>query len=158
MESCIIIDFQGFKDDQNNYVVKELSMLSKYRSDLLLFSPPFNEKYLSPEIQELNLKFTTSGHGFFWNDGSSPYVILESTLVDRCKDFDKIIIAELEKVRFMQNIIKKEVTYLKKLNFGDRCNFPETTVNCWYDHNGYDCAFKNVHRIWSFLSNGQRWD
>ena len=49
-----IIDFQAFKDDQNRFVLKEVSICSLQTNLLFhyLIKPPYNIKYLSLKSQK----------------------------------------------------------------------------------------------------------
>lgn len=158
MDQILIIDFQGFDIDSpyDHYVIKELSALSGFRSDLWLMRPPYDEKMLDLENRRKNMITSISVHGFSWRDGSCPYDNVTRIIKERCKNFEKIYVPNKQKARVLQNIIQKDVIPVEEMFNIKLRDLPSSQLECWYDHKGYECAYKNTDNLmrW-FLQSGE---
>lgn len=153
MDQVLFIDFQGFyvSYPYRHYVIKELSLLSPYRSDLFIFKPPFDKKKLSFDNQIGDIQTMINVHGFEWDDGSCPYVCLQEIIKERCGKVGKIYVSSIEKANVLQEIVKKPIyTFEKDLNVKLR-DMENSKVKCWYDHNGYECAYKNTDKLMTWF-------
>lgn len=79
MES-VVIDFQGFKDNRNNFIIKELALQKINNSKEItkptkhyLFLPPFDFKYLPPKQQKQAAWLKKNHHSFLWRQGVNRY-------------------------------------------------------------------------------------
>lgn len=155
MESAVIVEFQGFKDGLNNFIVKELCVLTEYRSDLLVFKPPYDLQQLAPERIRSNTWCTNHLHGFYWNDGSCPYGDFEMVLRKRCKDFQKVYTKGSEKAKFLQTLLTdKFVIDFDEVVTESFNSLPEPKIECWYGHVG-SCALINAYKILEWFEKEQ---
>lgn len=74
VNTIIIIDVQGFKLQNNQFILKELAILtSENQVQHYIFQPPFPYKDLTRaekrQVRWLQYNF----HGFRWGDGNIPY-------------------------------------------------------------------------------------
>lgn len=80
-----VVDFQWFRDDGNNYIIKELSVQPIKNakivnvSELYLFLPPFDCKHLSQNTKKIN-EWIKKNLGFSWNCGIKEYSELQPIL------------------------------------------------------------------------------
>lgn len=80
-----VVDFQWFRDDGNNYIIKELSVQPIKNaeivnvSELYLFLPPFDCKHLSQNTKKIN-EWITKNLGLSWNCGIKEYSELQPIL------------------------------------------------------------------------------
>lgn len=100
-----IIDFQGFHDDGNNFIIKELSIQAIENVKLVgardqyLFLPPFDFKHLSEKKKKQVRWLKRNLHGFSWNCGLQDYEELQSIL-NKLIDAKCIYVKGLEKKLF----------------------------------------------------------
>lgn len=145
--NVVVVDFQGFKDEYNQFVVKELAFgsiregrcVSRY-----LFKSPFEFHYLPRRIQLTNLWLTRNYHGLEWYDGTIEYDQLSSVLLSETMNFKTIVCKGLEKSNFLSRILNREVVNLDKL-VGRRLS--DMPVNGNLCNHGGKCAVENVLRI-----------
>lgn len=109
--SKVVLDFQSFKDDNNEFVVKEATVIDVSTGTVLfhrLARPPYDRALLSEAKRQENRWLTKRYHGLEWNVGDTPYVEtmekLRTCLDGRCT----VYVKGLEKKRFVEN---KLITY-----------------------------------------------
>lgn len=153
MEDIVIVEFHGFKDNYDKFVVKELYILTENRSDSWVFLPPYEEERLTHAKRREVAWCTNNVHGFCWNDGGTPYEYFEAQLVECCEGYKKIFTKGLEKARFLQNILKKpvyDVSEILKVKFDA---LPDPGVVCLYEHDRFSCAKRNAHKLFIWIEN-----
>lgn len=75
----IVIDLEGF--DNNNLIVKELSVYGKNYQDTLLFKPPQDFSSLPTENRPSIIFLTRKIHGIDWDHGFYPYNFIHSYFI-----------------------------------------------------------------------------
>lgn len=105
-----VVEFHGFKDNHNRFIVKELAVVSKYIKSQIVFQAPFSKSLLNSKMTRTANWLSNSFHSIDWNDGDIPYD--ESLICSLCKPFDIIYTKGLEKVTFLQQFHSnvKEIT------------------------------------------------
>lgn len=151
MNSCkvkyIFVDVQGFKDTQNNFIIKELAILNQENTQTFLVKPPYPFQYLSIE-EKKQVRWIEANRGYFWSEGYIDY-----------REFRRIIIPYLNKKKVLTKGTEK-IKWIKDLcenceiiNVGEKgCpNFlklyndyekPNVNLNCV--HHKKMCALKNI--------------
>lgn len=79
----IILDFQCFKDNNNDYILKEVCVLEVDSGTLLMHhiaKSPFNRDFLSQEKLRESYWLTKHCHGLKWDQGDIWYHVLENKL------------------------------------------------------------------------------
>lgn len=78
---CAIIDIQGFKNENNKLIVKEIAILTnENRMQHFVFLPPYGLQELPPsKIREAKW-MQNHHHGFSWRDGYIPYHHLKALI------------------------------------------------------------------------------
>lgn len=150
MESIVIVEFQGFRDDNNKYIVKELYIISGGATEAWLFQPPYEVDTLSAERRKSNRWSSRHLHGFDWEEGSTPYEFLEWLIQDRCRD-KTVVTKGLEKTQFLESILKSSVFNLDSVLFTKFENLPEPNIECSYEHRDFNCAKKNAFKLLQWL-------
>ena len=66
-----IIDFQGFKDERNRYVIKEIAIISMSINQIVhcIVKPPYNLDTIVWDKQRRIRWLTRYFHGLHWEDG-----------------------------------------------------------------------------------------
>lgn len=79
----IVVDFQCFKDNYNEFILKEVCALEADSGTLLMHhiaKPPFKQDILKEEKQRESYWLTKHYHGLEWNQGDIWYYLLEEKL------------------------------------------------------------------------------
>ena len=147
------VDMQGFKKPGNDFVLKELSLVSLNDDDepyVLLFKPPFSWRRLTDKYKRENLWLQLYYHGLSWNSGDWDYIEIGKILQDAFKDANRIfVIGKIRKLwleRFNYNVI--DINEMDYQSF----NYPRSVTICT-NHNGACktiCAMYNLKRIKQF--------
>ena len=95
--SWTILDIQGFKSSDNEFIVKELFILKETSSSSFLFKPPFDKDKLSAKAKRSNQYCTDNFHGLDWDSGEVPYCEMEEIIKSFCKD-SKVVCKGSEKL------------------------------------------------------------
>lgn len=146
MSELIVVEFQGFKDNNNSYVVKELALgaLSPYWTRRYLFKPPYEFDELDRKVQISNNWCSRNLHGLRWEEGDLDYSSLESLLKSETELYGLIVTKGAEKKRFLESLLGKNVIdmdVILPLRLS-RLSDPKTKCN----HIGL-CAVKNVEKL-----------
>lgn len=143
----IIVDVQGFRDSQNQFIIKELAILSPEHTQAFLIKPPYSYNSLSNE-EKRQVRWIEKNRGIFWSEGFVDYREFKRIIIPYLND-KKILCKGLEKTKW----IKELCDNCKIIDIGERgCpNFLtlfrdfENVINslaCVY--HSKQCALKNV--------------
>lgn len=109
-----IVDLQGFRDDSNNFIVKELSFLTQNIKFSDIVESPFAFDSMSARSQKTAQWLTDSFHGLRWDDGYISVSNLRKTILPILRN--KIIYVKgEEKIHWLRNILEDQ----EKKNFLD---------------------------------------
>lgn len=97
-----VIDFHGFRDNNNRFIVKELAIVGDSFQTQVLFKPPYDQNVLNAKMQRNTRWLTRNVHGIKWEEGGVPYD--EEIIRTLCRPFNIIYTKGLEKVNFLQNL------------------------------------------------------
>lgn len=150
-----IIDIQGFKDNRNEFIVKEIAVT---RTDGCFFlrhwivKPPYNFKTLSPEYRRQANFNTHCYHGIPWDEGRASFNYVKRQL-EVLLSFKRVFVKGQEKRDFLQRILKNarvedldQIPSLKKLTSRYVSNI------CYYHKfDNFVCALENVFKIQTYL-------
>lgn len=155
-----IVDVQGFKDQHNKFIVKELAFLtSENNIQHFIFQSPFKFANLTPTVKRQVNWLKRNLHGFGWDDGYIVYPHLYTTVPPLL--FERIIYVKgSEKVRWVKDFLGKHTTVLDietelqcpKLSW---LRFHSHENMSCMAHNG-QCALQNVFAIRNYLVNRKR--
>jgi len=131
-----VVEFQGFKDNNNKFIVKELAVVSKCFQSQIIFTSPYNQSLLNSKMIRTNRWLTRHYHHIHWDDDGVPFrADLISALL---KPFSIVYTKGLEKKEFLKEFHDNAVEITSSC-----------TDNCIYDvkcllglHN--NCALKNA--------------
>jgi hypothetical protein len=102
-----IVDVQGFKKPQNEFVFKELAIIplsEDSQPTVYFFEPPYNYNLLPVKYRSENSWLKRNFHGLHWEDGDIPYGDLEDIFSTYASKARKIFVKGLEKKRWIQEI------------------------------------------------------
>lgn len=155
-----LVDMQGFKRPDNQFVLKELALLpltndNKCHPCTFLFLPPCQWHTLPAKYKCMNAWVERNYHGLPWNSGDVPYYAAEEILKVLLIDAAKIYVKGYEKRKWLEEIIgssrtivdlneeKPDCPSLRKMLYDDK-----TLIPCPYHSDGkFNCAAKNVQLL-----------
>lgn len=160
-----ILDFQGFKNINNEFIVKELAVVSIDGNlyELQLFQPPCQFQQLPTHLQKQVIWLEKQCHGLYWSSGFRSYKDLKEVLNTLFKQSNSTIYLKgEEKMKFILNMVSNhdgikvvDVTSMGCPNL--KTLKQQTNLNmfksCNFNHNLNSCAFVNVHVILHWLKN-----
>lgn len=152
--NCVVMDVQCFKNNFNEFIIKEVVAID-LQSKCLLFhhivKPPFNRNRLTREkMREVNW-LTHNHHGLGWDDGDVDYHTILEIIKNNLTTTSTVLVKGCEKRHFIQTIVPDWCSVidveplgcgsLKFLNTDDtlRCNNHKCTNNV--------CALSNSFNI-----------
>lgn len=145
-----VVEFHGFKDNQNRFIVKEFAIVSKYFQSHLVFDAPFSELYLNNKMLRTARWLTRHFHFIKWGEQGIAYD--EELIRALCKPFTILYTNGSEKMKFLKEFhfnvedIKKPYTHSSGLNV--TCILPQ--------HNkGGKCALRSAKALYKLKFNGE---
>ena len=104
-----VVDLQGFKRPENNFVLKKLAILSVNDSSeqptAFLFQPRCPWNNLPMRYMRMNAWLQINYHGISWNWGDVPYEKASEILRKSLQHVDIIYVKGLEKIKWLKNFI-----------------------------------------------------
>lgn len=148
-----ILDFQGFKNENNEFIIKELAFISTDGKiyELQLFLPPCSLNQLPKNVRK-QVHWIENLHGLYWSSGFKEY----SQIKDIFKYIDvkgNVYVKGLEKQTFVAHLLSEfDVRVINLEDLGcPRLSIlkQQTNVNCFkpcsFSHSSNNCAYINVH-------------
>lgn len=143
----VIVDVQGFKTKDNEFILKEIAILSEDQMLVFLVQPPYPFQNLTNE-EKKQVKWIERNRKVLWNDGFIPYESVYMYIVNFI--VDKMIYCKgVEKMQWIKNILSTDnVTNLETMNcpnllsLYERYRNSSDIFNCIYHPT--ICALKNV--------------
>lgn len=148
MISLAIVDVQGFKTEENKFILKELAIVYNDQLQVYLVKPPFSFNNLSA-TEKKHVKWIERNRRILWNDGHITY---EQCIVDVRKflsyDID-IYCKGSEKVTWINAVLgRSDVKNLEDVHCPNLLSLHEKYKSCnWiYSCTSHPtmCALKNV--------------
>ena len=150
-----IIDVQGFKSLGNEFIVKELALISTDAKmyELHIFKPPCNFFDLPHHVQKQVLWLEKAHHGLFWGSGFRKYDQLKDIFAN-LKISGNVYVKGKEKQKIITDLLSKpdvNVINLEDLGCPNlqelKSNFyqPQLIKPCVFLHNPLKCAYINVY-------------
>lgn len=150
----IFIDLQGFRGNHNNFIVKEVAMVTDHDYFSFIVKPPFHISKLTKDKRRQTHWLTKHFHGLRWEDGTVPYNNLKHIFYRNTKDICRIYVKGMVKQEWLENILKRPV-----LNIEDNCsmNFKsldEEFPSCFgcENHNHKNCALRKAFLLQKYLN------
>lgn len=156
MKSIAIVDVQGFKTDENKFIVKEIAIAFNDQLQHLLILPPCPLHNLSPQERK-QVWWMQKNRKICWNEGFIPYtdylIHVEDFLSDKtiyCKGSEK---AHWIKTMFLHNdvINLEDMQCPNLLSLYEEFRLSSDVFNCIYHPT--ICALKNVTSLRKWCIN-----
>lgn len=150
-----ILDFQGFKNADNDFIIKELAIVSTDGQfyELQLFQPPCDFNELPRQVQKQVLWLEKQYHGLYWSSGHKNYNCLKDVFKSITTINGDIYLKGKEKQKFISNMLSDlnvNVCNLEDLDCPNLSTLKrQTNISsfkpCCFNHNSEHCAYINVH-------------
>lgn len=150
------VDIQGFRGNDNSFIIKEIAF---YKSGVLftyLFAPPYNYTLLEKKFRKQAVWLFLNHHNLRWNEGyisySSVKDIIYKELIIKNTNNTIIYVKGDEKVKWLQEYcdvpsVNIDSLRICRLNLNSMENFP-LKINS----NNYSFAQKNVLKIFGWYN------
>lgn len=156
-----ILDFQGFKDHKNKYIVKEIAIISVSNDTIAhcLIKPPYELRKLAPNQQRSANYLTERYHGIFWNDGYIAFKQAVFLIRDLTENASKLFIKGRERAEFIQKLTGKTTIDLDSLECPRVKDLPTVycAPDCFYyrhsaNYHSYfgACSLRRVYKLKSW--------
>lgn len=140
----IILDVQGFKIENNKFIVKELAAFDGNKVSHFIFKSPFRIDYLSPDMHK-NAKWLMKNHHCLdWREGFTPLHKFEDIIRGLCNNADYVYVKGKEKSEFIRKFTMKPVIEIDEqpsLKPRVPCCFFHLSTPCF-------CALSNVYYLY----------
>lgn len=143
----IIVDVQGFKNEKNDFIPKEIAILWNKQVFVMHIKSPF-PFYCLTKKERIQVTWIEKNRGIHWNEGYIPYAnyqnVIGSFFKNKCifvKGCEKVIwLREMFNCNCVYNLEEKNCPSLVKLydNYVDSVD----NISCLFHDN--ICALKNV--------------
>lgn len=158
--TSIIVDVQGFKNQNNEFIIKELVIGTSEHTQIFLIKPPYPFSALTLEERK-RVWWIERNRGYRWSEGHIDYKEFKRLIKPYFKK-RKIIVKGEEKVKWVRELCEHEnvldisnkglpnLETLSNLYCKDMFSY-----NC-FNHLKY-CALKNVICIKKWLIDNNKW-
>lgn len=103
-----IVDLQGFKTADNEFVFKEVAVVALQEDSVpsvFLFKPPHPWEQLPYRNKCENRWLERNYHGLEWDSGRIPYENVAETLRGALKDAGAVFVKGLEKAKWLRKFL-----------------------------------------------------
>lgn len=152
-EKPCIIEFQAFRGNENEFIIKELVILDLLKGVIysFLFKPPHSFKKLSSKAKVTNNWLSKHFHYISWQEGFTSLRTLDNIMFNFCSKFNRIYTRGSEKCNWIQMYTTSEVYDINidkhfVLENNDLCLYAENKL-----HSVSNCALSNAYCLATFL-------
>jgi hypothetical protein len=160
----VIIDFQAFKDNNNEFVIKECAVVAVDNSfvEHWVVAPPYEFHVLKKDKRREAVWIKQNHHGLSWSDGGISYKSFQDELRLVCCDVSRVFVKGKEKTEFIKGLLKNAVIInledyntprLKRLMLNSYLPVLRCFRHC--KHKNYICALSNADKLkmWVITNN-----
>lgn len=105
-----IVDVQGFKLPTNEFIIKELAILTLNKNCQnpykFIFQPPCEWKHITSHYKRINRWLENNVHCIMWSSGYVPYTLHQIIMKNIFKNATKIYVKGLEKKMWLKKFVK----------------------------------------------------
>ena len=138
----VVIDYEFLRGNQDEVIVKELSLAAKNIIHTFHFQSPYG---MTPHGSDEN--------GLNWDDGHIPYRQLETVLSESVAGFAHIYSYGVSKCKFLKELLGRHVMNLEDFGCPDHTKL-KSRYNCilpCHSYNDISCATRNAHSFYKWL-------
>lgn len=151
----IIVDFQAFKDNCNNFIVKECAVTSPDYCFIQhwIIAPPYDFYTLSSQKRKEAIWLQLNYHGLKWSDGGIKYSVFLNELQKVCSKGIRIFAKGSDKCDWLKVILNTNIIDLEGFNVPRFKALMQTTyipvLRCFYHCKDKKriCALTNAYKL-----------
>lgn len=160
----IVIDIQGLRDVYNQFIPKEVAVLS-IQSEYFnhwIAKPPHGYDELPPNVQNQNMWLSENIHGIKWYEGDTSLSSMKQNLKRIASQAKRIFTRGSEKASYLIQLTGCFVINLEEEDEVPSFHYlPRSDAHCMYhcvlnNKSTYKCALNNATRIKAWLSHSER--
>lgn len=143
----VIIDVQGFKIEENRFIIKEFAITCGNSLQVYLFKPPFAYKYLT-EPEKRQVDWIERNRNLYWSDGYVDYSVIRNHIVLALRN-KSILTKGSEKIIWLKEMLENNNVYNLEdrgcpnlISLYEKYKHSKNVFSCIYHHS--ICAQKNV--------------
>lgn len=148
-----VIEFQAFRDNKDEFVIKELVILDLITHVVypFIFEAPFSANQLNDKARRTNKWITKHFHHIQWNEGLISYKHLNNIMYHFSNKFSHIYTRGSEKRQWIQQYTYHDVFDIRmdkdqQINYGPICTLTDHSYRTVTQ-----CALQNAYRLANFL-------
>lgn len=151
------VDLQGFKCENNKFIVKEICLISNTdeTEHLYIVKPPFHYDKLALTYKKQARWLSKNFHGFDWKDGFISFQNAKNLLLSVLPKSGAIIMVKgEEKKKWIDNIFKCRVLdhdfvihNIEDLGYNYVSTEDNNNMHCKYHGEEFICAYQNARKI-----------
>lgn len=108
----VVIDVQGFKLENNKFVVKEFAAYDGNKICHYVFKAPFRMSLLPPHLHKQAVWLMENHHCINWEDGFVPLHKFSNILQHIIGEYERVLIKGKEKADYIRKYTPRPVTEL----------------------------------------------
>ncbi|KAJ8966950.1 hypothetical protein NQ317_006780 [Molorchus minor] len=146
----LILDIQGFKVENNKFIVKELAAYDGTRLGHYVFKPPFAMEQLPPDLHKQAVWLTHNHHCIPWKSGFTPLYQFSEILKNLSLNVKSVYVKGKEKTDYIRKYSMKPV-----YEMDEHPSLYAKEPTCFYHtKNPSVCALANVLHLYdTFIMN-----
>lgn len=140
----LVIDFQGFKTENNKFIVKEFAGYDGMKVCHYIFKPPYPFEMLSPDLQKQAYWLTRNHHCIKWSDGFTPLHMFGQIIKNLTTSAECVYVKGGEKAKYIRQFITQPVLELE-----EQPPLLKSSAKCFFHSNDKCmCALSNVYYLY----------
>ena len=141
----IVLDIQGFKDENNKFIPKELATFDGHKISHYIFKQPYSLNLLSPEAQKNANWLIKNHHGISWNKGFTPLHHFSEIVRKLTDDVQFVYVKGTEKTQYIKRYTLKLIIEINEVPV-----LVKSTPKCYYHSISPSmCALTNVFFLYN---------
>lgn len=141
----LVLDMQGFKDEHNNFIPKELATYDGIRISHYIFKQPFPLSFLPPDAHNQVVWLMKNHHHINWNSGHTPIHHFSTLIKELTKDAHFVYVKGNEKANYIRKYCVKPVVEVE-----EQPTLPKSTPKCFFHSKSPSmCALSNVFYLYN---------
>jgi hypothetical protein len=140
MNKRLVLDVQGFKDENNKFLPKELAAYDGNKISHFIFKQPFAFNLLSPEMTKQAIWLMKHHHCITWNSGFTPLHSFAPIVKELTAGYLFVYVKGKEKYNFLKKYSSRPV-----IELDEQPVITPSTPRCFYHSKSpCICALSNV--------------
>lgn len=145
-----VVEFHGFKDNNNRFVIKEFAVVSKHFKTVVIFDAPYSKNLLNAKMLKTAHWLSRNFHYIKWEERGIPYD--EDLIRAICKPFLVIYTSGLEKANYLREFhfnVKQIPENIKS----SKCTAQSTCILLQHNSLVAKCAVRSASCLYDLIAS-----